>query len=42
MTMEPHAPLPVIAVTGMAFEARIARGEGVQAVYAARSDLLEE
>jgi len=41
VTMEPHAPLPVIAVTGMAFEARIARGEGVQAVYAARSDLLE-
>ena len=32
---------PVIAVTGMAFEARIARGDGVQAVYAARSDLLE-
>jgi len=41
VTMEPHAPLPVIAVTGMAFEARIARGEGVHAVYAARSDLLE-
>ncbi len=31
----------MIAVTGMAFEARIARGDGVQAVYAARSDLLE-
>jgi hopanoid-associated phosphorylase len=33
--------LPVIAVTGMAFEARIVRGEGVEAVYAARADLLE-
>lgn len=33
--------LPVIAVTGMAFEARIARGAGVDAVYAARADLLE-
>lgn len=35
------ATLPVIAVTGMAFEARIARGAGVEAVYAARADLLE-
>jgi len=35
------AKLPVIAVTGMAFEARIARGQGVDAVFAARSDLLE-
>lgn len=33
--------LPVIAATGMAFEARIARGPGVEAVFAARSDLLE-
>ncbi|MFT4064659.1 phosphorylase [Paraburkholderia sp.] len=36
--------LPVIVVTGMAFEARIARGDGgdrVEAVYAARADLLE-
>jgi hopanoid-associated phosphorylase len=33
--------LPVIAVTGMAFEARIVRGEGVRVVYAARADLLE-
>lgn len=33
--------LPVIAVTGMAFEARIARGEGVEAVFAARADRLE-
>ncbi len=33
--------LPVIAVTGMAFEARIARGPGVEAVFAARADLLE-
>ncbi|ACC73257.1 phosphorylase [Paraburkholderia phymatum] len=36
-----NADLPVIAVTGMAFEARIARGKGVEAVYAARADLLE-
>jgi hypothetical protein len=36
-----EARLPVIAVTGMAFEARIARGPGVEAVFAARSDLLE-
>ncbi|GAB2896414.1 phosphorylase [Paraburkholderia jirisanensis] len=34
-----HA-LPVIAVTGMAFEARIARGDGVEAVFAARAELL--
>src|SRR5271165_4794141 len=33
--------LPVIAVTGMAFEARIARGEGIEVVFAARADLLE-
>ena len=39
--MEQRAARPVIAVTGMAFEARIARGEGVEAVYAARCDLLE-
>jgi hopanoid-associated phosphorylase len=32
---------PVIAVTGMAFEAKIARGRGVEAVFAARSDWLE-
>jgi len=36
-----NASLPVIAVTGMAFEARIARGKGVEAVFAARADLLE-
>ncbi|CAH2794269.1 MAG: Adenosylhopane nucleosidase, HpnG [uncultured Paraburkholderia sp.] len=35
------AGLPVIVVTGIAFEARIARGEGVEVVYAARADLLE-
>lgn len=35
------AGLPVIVVAGMAFEAQIARGEGVEAVYAARADLLE-
>lgn len=36
--------LPVIAVTGMAFEASIAAGkgaDGIEAVYAARADLLE-
>jgi hopanoid-associated phosphorylase len=33
--------LPVIAVAGMAFEAKIARGPGVEAVFAARADLLE-
>jgi hopanoid-associated phosphorylase len=39
---EPEAAsLPVIAVAGMAFEARIARGDGVDAVFAARADLLE-
>ncbi|KMQ80973.1 Adenosylhopane nucleosidase, HpnG [Candidatus Burkholderia pumila] len=32
---------PVIAVTGMAFEAKIARGRGVEAVFAARFDWLE-
>ena len=36
-----HGSLPVIVVTGMAFEARIARGKGVEVVYAARADLLE-
>lgn len=36
-----RSSLPVIVVTGMAFEARIARGEGVEVVYAARADLLE-
>ncbi|CAN0627751.1 Hopanoid-associated phosphorylase [Burkholderia multivorans] len=36
-----NGTLPVIAVTGMAFEARIARGEGVEAVFAARADRLE-
>lgn len=32
---------PVVVVAGMAFEARIAEGEGIVAVYAARADLLE-
>ncbi|HKT98884.1 MAG TPA: phosphorylase [Paraburkholderia sp.] len=39
-----NGALPVIAVTGMAFEASIAAGkgaDGVEAVYAARADLLE-
>ncbi|WP_144139098.1 phosphorylase [Paraburkholderia sp. BCC1884] len=36
-----RSSLPVIVVTGMAFEARIARGPGVEVVYAARADLLE-
>ncbi|MBN3565397.1 phosphorylase [Burkholderia cenocepacia] len=40
-TMQHDGVLPVIAVTGMAFEARIARGEGVEAVFAARADRLE-
>lgn len=31
----------ILAIAGMAFEAKIARGTGVEAVYAARSDLLE-
>jgi hopanoid-associated phosphorylase len=39
--MGQEATAPVVAVTGMAFEARIARGEGVEAVFAARADLLE-
>ncbi len=33
--------VPVVAVTGMAFEARIVRGSGVDVVFAARSDWLE-
>lgn len=33
--------LPVIVVAGMAFEAKIARGKGVEVVFAARSDLLQ-
>lgn len=41
MKVSKHAGAPVIAVTGMAFEARIARGAGVDAVYAARADWLE-
>ncbi|KAF1024550.1 MAG: hypothetical protein GAK40_01525 [Burkholderia plantarii] len=32
---------PVIAVTGMAFEAKIAAGDGVATVFAARADRLE-
>jgi hopanoid-associated phosphorylase len=32
---------PVVAVTGMAFEAKIVRGRGVDVVFAARADLLE-
>ncbi len=43
-TMQARGALPVIAVTGMAFEASIAAGkgrDGVEAVYAARADLLE-
>lgn len=32
---------PLIVVTGMAFEARIARAPGVEVVYAARADRLE-
>jgi len=40
-TTQHNGTLPVIAVTGMAFEARIARGHGVEAVFAARADRLE-
>lgn len=43
-TMQARGALPVIAVTGMAFEASIAAGkgrDGIEAVYAARADLLE-
>ncbi|WP_175767150.1 phosphorylase [Burkholderia cenocepacia] len=40
-TTQHDGVLPVIAVTGMAFEARIARGDGVEAVFAARADWLE-
>ncbi|WP_322062114.1 phosphorylase [Paraburkholderia sp. J63] len=39
-----NSALPVIVVTGMAFEASIAAGkgaDGIEAVYAARADLLE-
>jgi len=32
---------PVVAVTGMAFEAKIVRGRGVDVVFAARADWLE-
>ncbi len=32
---------PVIAVSGMAFEAKIAAGDGVETVFAARADRLE-
>ncbi len=41
MATQSTGTLPVIAVTGMAFEARIARGDGVEAVFAARADRLE-
>ncbi|KMK98856.1 hypothetical protein WI61_14690 [Burkholderia cepacia] len=41
MATQSTGMLPVIAVTGMAFEARIARGDGVEAVFAARADRLE-
>ncbi|MDN7958573.1 phosphorylase [Burkholderia orbicola] len=40
-TTQHDGVLPIIAVTGMAFEARIARGEGVEAVFAAQADRLE-
>lgn len=41
MGSDTAAALPLIVVTGMAFEARIARGPGVEVVYAARADRLE-
>ncbi|SAL75082.1 hypothetical protein AWB68_04700 [Caballeronia choica] len=36
-----RAGVPVVAVTGMAFEAKIVRGSGVTVVFAARADWLE-
>lgn len=39
--MTSSAALPLVVVTGMAFEARIARAPGVEVVYAARADRLE-
>jgi hopanoid-associated phosphorylase len=39
--MRGDAALPLIVVTGMAFEARIARAPGVEVVYAARAERLE-
>ena len=41
MLARPGTALPVVIVTGMAFEARIARAPGVEVVYAARADRLE-
>ncbi|MGN6317444.1 phosphorylase [Trinickia sp.] len=35
------AALPLVVVTGMAFEARIASAPGIEVVYAARTDRLE-
>jgi hopanoid-associated phosphorylase len=39
--MAKRATAPIVAVTGMAFEARIARGPEIETVFAARADLLE-
>ncbi|WP_206958439.1 phosphorylase [Trinickia acidisoli] len=39
--MTASAAPPLVIVTGMAFEARIARAPGVEVVYAARADRLE-
>lgn len=39
--MTNRAALPLVVVTGMAFEARIARAPGVEVVYAARAERLE-
>lgn len=41
MAADSRAALPLVIVTGMAFEARIARAPGVEVVYAARADRLE-
>jgi hopanoid-associated phosphorylase len=38
---QPASGAPVVAVTGMAFEAKIVRGHGVDVVFAARADWLE-
>ena len=41
MTVATGTALPLVIVTGMAFEARIARAPGVEVVHAAQADRLE-
>ena len=40
--MLPHSPLPVVALTGMTFEARIASGPDITVVCSCRADVLAE